>query len=1426
MTKIILRRWQKSLSRSGILWLSLLLFSLFVPLKAPAHLCGPTVRIVRPGDLFYYYILSDVVEFSPSDYYLIAVTNSSIASAYPVTPFSAYYYGEFEMEALQEGQTDASFHWAYVPFAAQGICHLHIIVTNNVLLASANYPQSALTGDPVNAFTGALVISEPPDLDLGGPMPLQFRRVHDSALDGSLLIRSPLGINWAHNFDTRVIRVGNRMDMVTFQGMRAQFLKSNNVWQAINSAGKSFEVIESVNGGNTNLVLGDRRANAIYTFDSMGQFISIADGKGNVHTLTYSNNSLVQISDGLGRVLTVHNTGFQQLQNVSDGTRTVQFTYSPDPSVPQLLTVTDPLSKVTTYTYDASTGIPGLLASRTLPRGNTPFTQAYDALGRVIRQVEIGLRTNKFSYGSGTTSITNPLGTARTYAHNTNGQLTAYTDESAQTVAITVNTNGQRSAITDRSSNKTGFAYDATTGKVSAVTNATGGVTFFTYTNYIVSGLTFYVLSSVIYPDASTEKYSYDAVGNVISRTDRDGNVWTYTYNNHGQSLTVRNPRGGTTTLTYNADATLASSRDSDLGTTTYVYDSLRRLVRINHPDASSTIAQFDANDRIISITDERNKTYNYYYDANGNVTNIVDPNSGVLKYAYDGMDRLITETDRLGHSQSATYDALDRLASFTDKNGFTTSIGYDTRGRMNAVTNPAANVWKLGTTAEGIGNSITNPLAQVYSKRIDPDGYVSGNTNPLNHASSVVRNASHQVTDFSDELNNNTHFSYNMGWLSAETRPRIGAVSFSRNSLELIEQYTDFNGQKWSYGYTDMGRPKSFSDPLMWASLYGYDSRGRNTSATFADGVTRSSTFDPAGNLMNVHYSDGTDYTYDYDALNRPVSGKWIALGLDLEGRPTNTSSWGVNFGASYDSGGRISNATWDVNFKVDYYYDSLNRLMMASNGFYGAWVRFGYDAADKVTSITRANGVNATYTRDNAGSITRIQEGSFIDLQYTLNALGKATQIQYTAPLDPAKFALPASVNYSYNAGSQISNPGFNYDWQGRLHMGGGHTYQWNGASELVGVDNITYAYDGWNELAQRIDATADTRYYYNHAFGRDKLAGEYNATTSQYTRYDVFAKNGPWLFSVSPLSGAVSYPHYDRNGSTLALTDQLGKITDAYAYSVSGKMISHTGSITQPYTFLGAHGVRYDSGADLYKIGARYYSATLGSFLSPDLSWPHLNNPQSTPYSFANNDPLDNFNSGGFDARPVSKKFFGRGLLDDEPRVPVRDLFPVQKPGRFSIGGFLRNYDSPQKIYGDLFSEALRDSEFSGILGDSYGGGDCCCFDCCCWDCCCYDCCCCDCCCDGPGYSGGLSILSYVRSGIYSPVRATSFTRAIALNEAYRKFQPIRVVPRSWSYMPMGNSLPGMLSTGRASAAVGDFRQNRNFNEFNFRMISRQY
>ncbi len=117
-------------------------------------------------------------------------------------------------------------------------------------------------------------------------------------------------------------------------------------------------------------------------------------------------------------------------------------------------------------------------------------------------------------------------------------------------------------------------------------------------------------------------------------------------------------------------------------------------------------------------------------------------------------------------------------------------------------------------------------------------------------------------------------------------------------------------------------------------------------------------------------------------------------------------------------------------------------------------------------------------------------------------------------------------------------------------------------------------------------------------------------------------------------------VYFYHFDQVGTTLALTNTNGEVTDAYVYDPYGRLLRHDGDNPQPFTFAGAWGVRQegDSGS-LYQMRARYYDAAIGRFLTPEPLWPRLAEPEAlNPYQYAFNVPVSHVDVTGLAPAPV--------------------------------------------------------------------------------------------------------------------------------------------------------------------------------------------
>ena len=156
-------------------------------------------------------------------------------------------------------------------------------------------------------------------------------------------------------------------------------------------------------------------------------------------------------------------------------------------------------------------------------------------------------------------------------------------------------------------------------------------------------------------------------------------------------------------------------------------------------------------------------------------------------------------------------------------------------------------------------------------------------------------------------------------------------------------------------------------------------------------------------------------------------------------------------------------------------------------------------------------------------------------------------------------------------------------------------------------------------------------------------------------QFLRYYVWTPGGSLLYMIDAAnSNKVYFYHFDRTGSTLALTDSSGIVTDKYAYDPYGELLSHQGTSMQPFTFVGQWGVRQEgTGGVLYHMRARYYDAITQRFISRELLWPLLSDPRRiNRYQYTANNPVRKLDPNGLyelDDEEFARRLASMGYQD---------------------------------------------------------------------------------------------------------------------------------------------------------------------------------
>ena len=937
-----------------------------------------------------------------------------------------------------------------------------------------------------------------------------------------------------------------------------------------------------------------------YVYDANGNRLSTTDAGGYVRSREYDlMDRVTNTTDSIG-VLTAY--AFDNLERPASVTDADSNAAVPSYDSRGWVTNVTRAGGTWATAYDDE-GVP---TSRTTPLGYSTGYQP-DSLGIVTGVVDALNQDYAYERDSMTrvTRSTDPLGNTRTYTYDGMGRLLSVTAPVIGTATYTRTGLGAPATYTDFENETWGYGYTPM-GLLSSITNPLGQVTAYSYD-------TAGYLDRTDFADGTHTEFSYDADGRVRTAMDRGGYARQYGYDHAGRLLSVTNPAGGVASATYHLDGTVATWTDSDIGIYSNRYDALRRPARTTLPDGATVQYEYDAFNRITNVTDAARGTRSYEYDADGRLTQSTDPEGNYWDYAYDALGRLTNFADRFGNAYAYEYDAGGRLVAVTDPNGVEMTYSYDGADRRTETTLDG-DTWQYGYDDESRLTSLTTPLGRTTTFARNGVGAVTSITDPVGYTTTFEYDTMQRVTEIVDPVGRTNQFSYEgRGLMSGASNALFGAA-YAYNNLGLLETLTDPNGHDWAFGYTDMGRLQYTADPLSRTNAYTYDSRGRLSRVDFADGQDVTIGYDAVGNPTNHTYADGTQIRYEYDALNRLVhttgTTDAVTFTYDVWGRITGTDNPGTAFNITYSDAGRIAAAHYNNGaFAATYTYDAAGRVGQVQDSLTGTVIKFSYDKDGRLIGIERPNGVDTRYSYDGADRVVRIQHGNKINLIFQLDSAGRVEWYVDNAPTTASSYITSDSRTDTFNAADEITTPGHSHDDRGRLtQKPGAWSSTWTDSGDLASVSvgplfTSTQTYNGLGDLVTRTQGGTTKHYYLNHGFPNAPIVAEKNDTTGQFDWWFICDPGGAPLYAIDAADGnKVYHYHYGREGSTRALTDETGMVTDSYAYSPYGRMLAHDGSSTQPLGYRGQSGRCLNLVDDIYWVGGRnYYDSDTGRTLN---------------------------------------------------------------------------------------------------------------------------------------------------------------------------------------------------------------------------------
>jgi RHS repeat-associated protein len=1015
-------------------------------------------------------------------------------------------------------------------------------------------------GDPIQPALGNTHQAET-DYSGGSASTLDFTRNYNSIA----IAQSTLGPQWRHTYDRSLQVVATGPPHVIYarrqDGRVIPFTQGTGTsWTADSDVNDVLTTLQNSSGIQTGWQYWVAADESTELYDDGGRLLSITYRGGVTLKMTYGSTYYVYptgaptcnppqtnnvptgllacVTDSFGHQLNLAYNASNNLSTMWDPAQGA-FTYAYTSGT--LTSVTYPGNTVRTYVYNesANTGGANLPYAVTgiVDENNARYgTFQYNTSGvGVLTQHAGGADQYSLSYSSNQTTVTDPLGTARTYTFSTVlgvaratalSQSCTYCNVAQST---TYDANGNVSSKTDFNGNATHYTFDLTRNLETSRTEA--------YGTSVARTISTQWDSVWRHPDLITEPnrttgFSYDGSGNTLTKAITDTTVtpnvtqtWTYTYDSYGRMLTAKGARtdvNSTTTYAYYTCTTgsqcgqLQTVTDPVGNVTTHnTYNAHGQPLTITDPNGVVTTLTYDNRLRLTS-RQVGSETTSFSYYPTGLLKQVTLPDSSYVLYTYDNAHRLTQISDGAGNSIQYTLDNMgNRTAEKTyDPSSVlhrTHTRAYNTLNELYQDINAAgtsAVTTTYGYDSNGNQTTINAPLTRNTTNVYDPLNRLSQITDPNNGNTYFGYDAQDNLTSVKDPRSFTTSYTYS-GFrdLKQQVSPDTGTTVNTYDSGGNLSTSTDARNAVSSYAYDVANRATSITYKVNGVAdqtiTFGYDTgtngKGRLTSASDAN-HSLSWSYDTNGRVTgkgltigSVNKSVGYGYTNaDLTSIVTP-SNQSVTYGYNTNHQVTSIAVNGTTVlsGVTYEPFGGVNGWTWGNGTTVSRSFNGdglVSQIVTA-----GVTLGYSFDNANRITGISDSSNSALTWTygydsldRVTSGTTTSITDG------WTYDANGNRLTQTGTTPIT---FSVASASNQlTATTGHLVRS--YSYDAAGHTSAYGSYTFTFNnrGRMKSTSASTTNYLYNALGQMIEK-SGTAGTTIFMQDETGH--LLGEYNGT-----------------------------------------------------------------------------------------------------------------------------------------------------------------------------------------------------------------------------------------------------------------------------------------------------------------------------------------
>jgi RHS repeat-associated protein len=383
----------------------------------------------------------------------------------------------------------------------------------------------------------------------------------------------------------------------------------------------------------------------------------------------------------------------------------------------------------------------------------------------------------------------------------------------------------------------------------------------------------------------------------------------------------------------------------------------------------------------------------------------------------------------------------------------------------------------------------------------------------------------------------------------------------------------------------------------------------------------------DNNGRLLTTTFPGGTVQTTAYDNSGRPV-----------EIKADNTAGAHLtDFKYTYGIDATPAHDTALIHTRTDVVGDAAS---------VGSVITYGYDPSNRLLNAAEVSGtgtptVTYAYTYDADG-----------------NRLTDAGSTWTYNTDDSTKTVAGSTTGWARDANGNMTST---------VSSGTTRAFTYNKSDQatvLTAGTTTNFAYAGTSNYTRNTTTVGTTTTtYLNGPLGL--VADTDGTTTDRYER--------------TPAGRPIGYHHgtsryyylTDAQGSIVRIVDNTGAPVAGYSYDPYGVLRSSTGTGTGDTTITTANPLRYTAGyrddSGLYKMGFRYYDATLGRFTQPDPSGQEAN-----PYLYSQANPINGTDPTGLGLFGDIGGALGHLATGLGVAATVADVIPPLEPIGAALGG----------------------------------------------------------------------------------------------------------------------------------------------------------